>query len=319
MTPKAAVPRKKTCNTCSKAKASPTAAQDECDTIGGSTSVLAQTQYAAIPSVLGTALTSPASAEIINFENVQLVRTVDDYRIRARWLESVLPSAHQTPKQFAPSTMAFVSEVFKSYPGMFMAENAHPPFIHWAQVASKLHFSLLATLQAYLLLTIMLFFTSRSGTNFIEQDIMIKLQELAGDVASKGTLCLAETNGARPDWESWIIASATRRTLFATYLFDNLVNFTLGSPSFIATELASLPAPASQRLWSAQTRHLWNTAYNQQLSQCADGGLLISHLWPSPDSDTPKLKKKVRQWLSSVDEFGMMLYAVTSHTYGKQA
>lgn len=148
---------------------------------------------------------------------------------------------------------------------------------------------------------------------------MIKLQELAGDVASKGTLCLAETNGSRPDWESWIIASAKRRTLFATYLFDNLVNFTQGSPSFIATELASLPAPASKRLWSAQSRHSWNVAYNQQLSQCTDGELLISDLWPRLDSNMAKLQKKVRQWLSSVDEFGMMLYSVTSHTYGKQA
>ncbi|KAI1608583.1 hypothetical protein EDD36DRAFT_104211 [Exophiala viscosa] len=394
MTPRTPVPRKKSCNNCSKAKVrcdlgrpactrckkrggyceyvdakdseqevSSSTTQDEYNSIDGSTSVLNQAQYNAVPLMLGTVLSTPAPAEILDFENVQLVRTVDDYRIRARWLESVLPSAHQTPKDFAPTTMAFVSDVFKSYPGIFLAENSLPPFIHWAQVSGKMcealancmnlarmwetqaggteamvcgiiekemarlfqqetHCSdleLLATLQAYLLLTIMLFFTSRSGTNFIEQDTIIRLQELAGDVANKGTLCLAETNGARPDWESWIIASAKRRTLFATYLFDNLVSFTLGSPSFIATELASLPAPASKRLWNAQTRLSWNATYNQQLSQCADGELLISHLWPSPDSGTPEQQRKVRRWLSSVDEFGIMLYSVTSHTYGKQA
>ncbi len=177
---------------------------------------------------------------------------------------------------------------------------------------------LLATLQAYLLYAIMVYFTHRSGTNYIEQDTMIKLQDLAGDVAGRGTLCWAETNGTRPDWESWIVASTKRRTLFATYLFDNLVNFHLGSPSYIATELASLPAPASKRLWNAETRQSWNAAYNQQLSHWTDGELLISDLWPRTGPPSDALQKKVDRWLSSVDEFGMMLYSVTSHTYTRQ-
>ena len=149
----------------------------------------------------------------------------------------------------------------------------------------------------------------------IEQDIMVKLQDLAGEVASRGTHCLAETNGTRPDWESWIVASAKRRTLFATYLFDNLVNFCQGSPSFIAKELATLPAPASKRLWNAQTRHTWNTAYNQHLSSWSDGEFLISDLWPQVDADSTTQQKRIDRWLSSVDEFGMMLYCTTSHTY----
>lgn len=165
----------------------------------------------------------------------------------------------------------------------------------------------------------MLFFTHTAASVMIEQDIMIKLQELAGDVASRGTLCWAERYGIRPDWESWIVASAIRRTLFATYLFDNLVNFTLGSPSFIATELASLPAPASKELWNAKTRQSWNTFYNQQLSQLTEGELLISDLWPHSDPSSTTRQRKIDRWLSSVDEFGMMLYSVTSHTYGTQS
>ena len=151
----------------------------------------------------------------------------------------------------------------------------------------------------------------------IDQDAMIKLQELAGDAAGKGTLCYAELEGTRPDWESWIIAAARRRTLFATSLFDNLVNFTEGSPSFVAVELASLPAPASKTLWNAQTRRTWNQAYNQQLSHSSDGELLISDLWPQSEANSEALRLKIDRWLSSVDEFGMMLYAVTSHTYDK--
>ena len=68
---------------------------------------------------------------------------------------------------------------------------------------------LLATLQSYLLYAIMLFSTVSS----VDPDIMIRLQDLAGDAVSQGTLCNAEAEGSRPDWESWIVASAKRRTL----------------------------------------------------------------------------------------------------------
>ena len=163
----------------------------------------------------------------------------------------------------------------------------------------------------------MLFFGEASAAGSIEQDVVMKLQELAGDVAGKGTLCYAEIEGTRPNWESWIIASAKRRTLFATSLFDNLVNFTQGSPSFVAVELASLPAPASKILWTAQTRTSWNQAYNQQLGHSSDGELLISDLWPQSEANLEVLQPKIDRWLSSVDEFGMMIYAVTSHTYHK--
>lgn len=165
----------------------------------------------------------------------------------------------------------------------------------------------------------MLFFTHASPRRLIELDIMIQLQDLAADIASRGTLCSAEQNGSRPDWESWIVASAKRRTLFAISMFDNLVNFSLGSPSFIATELASLPAPASKRLWNADNRQLWNAAYNQQLSHWSDGELLISDLWPQVEPSSPSRQRKIDRWLSSVDEFGMLIYSVTSHVYGDQA
>ncbi|KAJ9616498.1 hypothetical protein H2200_000217 [Cladophialophora chaetospira] len=179
------------------------------------------------------------------------------------------------------------------------------------------HLELLAAFQAYLLYAIMLFFNDTSTIGSIEQDVVMNLQQLAGDVAGKGTLCFAETEGTRPDWESWIVASAKRRTLFATSLFDNLVNFTQGSLSFVAVELASLPAPSSKVLWNARTRQSWNQAYNQQLGHSNDGELLISDLWPQSDANFEVLQPKIDRWLSSVDEFGMMIYAVTSHTYHK--
>ncbi|KIW87092.1 uncharacterized protein Z519_12389 [Cladophialophora bantiana CBS 173.52] len=378
MTPKETVPRKKSCNHCYKSKVRCDLKRPCCtrcrnrdldctyvdaklvDEVASGQPSESPVDEPWFSNVLAPEIPATYS---MDFNHINLVCTVDENRIRARWLESLLPSMDQRPKPFHASTMAFVTRVFKSYPRMFLTENL-PPFIHWAQMAHRVaeplancmniarmwavqtpesaamvrevigqemskifqkastrafsgHLELLAILQGYLLYAIMLF-DSANAASMVEQDIMIKLQDLAGDLASRGTLCPAETNGTRPDWESWIVASAKRRTLFATVLLDNLVNFTLGSPSFIAVELADLPAPASKTLWNAQDRRSWNTAYNQQLSLWSDGELLISDLWPQPGPiPAPVRQKKIDNWLSSVDEFGMMIYAVTSHTYNE--
>ncbi|KIY02309.1 uncharacterized protein Z520_02447 [Fonsecaea multimorphosa CBS 102226] len=383
MSPKESIPRKKSCNHCYKSKVrcdlkrpSCTRCSNrnlDCTYVDAKLAEEVAASQSSPATVDGTWLSDSLAPETINnelldFGNIHLVCTVDEHRIRGRWLESLLPSVDQRPKPFQASTMAFVTRVFKSYPRMFLTEN-HPPFIHWSQIADRVaeplancmnitrmwvaqtpesaamvrevigqemsrlfqkaglrwgeqrafsgHLELLAILQCYLLYTIMLF-CSANAASLVEQDIMIKLQDLAGDLASRGTLCPAETTGSRPDWESWIVASTKRRTLFATYLLDNLVNFTVGSPSFVAVELTGLPAPASKPLWNARDRRSWNAAYNQQLGLSSDGELLINDLWPQSDPNpAPVRQKKIDDWLSSVDEFGMMLYAVTSHTYNE--
>ncbi|KAK5055311.1 hypothetical protein LTR84_013061 [Exophiala bonariae] len=176
---------------------------------------------------------------------------------------------------------------------------------------------LLAALQAYLLYTMMLFFHYHTKDEFVNTDFMVKLQDLAGDVVGKGTVCLTDTTLSPQAWESWIMASATQRTLFVLSLFDNLVNFTVGSPSFIATELAELLAPASKRLWSASTREIWKKAYDQYRREWSLGGqFLISELWVADGQRDVEGRKRIERWLSGVDEFGMMIYSVTSHTYG---
>jgi hypothetical protein len=148
------------------------------------------------------------------------------------------------------------------------------------------------------------------------QDVLLQLQELSSDVAGKGTLCQGEISGSRPDWESWIIASAKRRTLYAAYLFDNIICTKNGIPCITGVELASLPAPASKVLWQASTRQEWNRQYNLHLGQWNEGEFLISELWKQPDADPVLRQKRIESWLASVDEFGMMLYAVTVDTHG---
>jgi hypothetical protein len=175
---------------------------------------------------------------------------------------------------------------------------------------------LLAAFQAYLLYTMMAFFLhSHDDSPLAGRDIMINLQEIACEVALTGLVCPAELSNSRPDWESWIIASSKRRTLFAMYMFEGVVDSARGIPHFLADELASLPAPSSRSLWLAPTREIWEREYNLHLSEWLGGGLQIDELWPQPLAGREERQKRINRWLGSVDEFGMMLYALTSFTH----
>lgn len=70
----------------------------------------------------------------LNFDYIKLHTAVDEHKVRARWLESLLPSVEQRQKPYTAPTMKFVSQVFKSYPAMFTEEGSSPPFIHWTQM-----------------------------------------------------------------------------------------------------------------------------------------------------------------------------------------
>lgn len=180
--------------------------------------------------------------------------------------------------------------------------------------------SLLAAFQAYLIYSLVLFFKLSQGSSPFLRQAMTNLQELACSCSRRGLMCTAEKQRARPRWEAWIVAEAKRRTLFVMYLFDSVLLAQDGLPTFFGTELQGLPAPASQSLWKAHTRHEWEAAYNIHLADWAEGGLRIDELWPIPaDLDEAGLverRGRVDQWLENVDEFGTMLYAVTSCTHG---
>ena len=53
-----------------------------------------------------------------------------------------------------------------------------------------------------------------------------------------------------------------------------------------------------------------------QLNEWAGCELIISELWLMGEPPTEERKKRIDRWVKSVDEFGMMLFAVTAHTYG---
>jgi Fungal specific transcription factor domain len=179
---------------------------------------------------------------------------------------------------------------------------------------------ILAAFQAYLIYAITAFFLPTSNpsvkTPLVDHTTMSNLQEFAYQLSLSGLLCTAETTHSRPSWESWIIASTKRRALYAMYLFDNVFNALARVPTYIAEELANLPVPASKSLWEATEREAWEREYDQHLAAWEGGELRISELWFAPEKDSPEHRDRVDRWVESVDEFGMMLFAVCAHIHG---
>ncbi|KZL68152.1 C6 finger domain containing protein [Colletotrichum tofieldiae] len=180
--------------------------------------------------------------------------------------------------------------------------------------------TLLAIFQAHLIYSLVIFFQlGREHYPFLSQ-IMMNTQELACAAARKGLVCMAEQDGARPTWESWIVAEAKRRTLFTMCLFDSALLTHDGLPTYLATELRGLLAPASKSLWESRNRSEWQIKYNIHLTEWPEGGLRIDELWPIPEDldkdEINRRRSRVDAWLEDLDEFGTMIYAVTSGTHG---
>jgi hypothetical protein len=104
------------------------------------------------------------------------------------------------------------------------------------------------------------------------------------------------------------------------YHFDNILSSQENLPTFLGTELRGLSAPANKLLWQAQGRSQWEKEYNVSLTEWTKQYLTIDELWPLPpglsDADIAERHERVNQWLENMDEFGTMLFAVTSCTRG---
>ncbi|KAJ5671056.1 hypothetical protein N7507_000183 [Penicillium longicatenatum] len=180
---------------------------------------------------------------------------------------------------------------------------------------------LLGAFQAFLIYFLALFFKlPDQGTQSDLRSNMMNLQTLAHRSAKQGLMCVTDQNRTRPRWEEWIITETKRRTLYVMYLFDSVLSTQEALPIFLATELLGLPASASKYLWYARSRTEWEQAYNIHLAEWADKSLSIDELWPVPadmnEPDIAERSKRVDGWLEEIDEFGTMLYAVTSCTHG---
>lgn len=175
---------------------------------------------------------------------------------------------------------------------------------------------LLAAFQAYLIYAITGHLSIGGATPLVDQTTMIALQEFAYDVCLTGLICAAEIARTRPTWESWSVASAKRRTLFAMFIFENIFNSTNNIKSYIADALEKLPAPASKALWEAKMREAWQTEYDIHLAEWKGDELRIGELWPQLDEGVLQRRERVDRWVQSVDEFGMMLFSICVFTHG---
>jgi hypothetical protein len=152
--------------------------------------------------------------------------------------------------------------------------------------------------------------------SLVDDMSMITLQELAFRAAKPGFTCRAELSGTRPTWESWVIASAKRRTLLAMYLFTSLYNSDKGRPNFLSDELRDMLVPESKALWEASERKSWEREYNRHMLKWEDGMLRISELWKSEETGSEARRNRITRWVQSTDEFGMMLFTVCAHIHG---
>lgn len=192
------------------------------------------------------------------------------------------------------------------------------------------HLPCLSSLQAYLLLSMHAYFTSRSGQpgqGVFAPEQIATLHDLASKVSAAGIMCSEEAGGtSAPRWESWVVAEAKHRTVFCVYMFEDVYNYQSGATTYLADELAVLPAPASKWMWQAADRDSfgaeyaeWARAWNEQRA------LAISKLWPREFEESgdiaaeerrqQKVGERVARWAEGVDEFGMFLLAVCTATH----
>ncbi|KAI1800214.1 MFS general substrate transporter [Daldinia bambusicola] len=180
--------------------------------------------------------------------------------------------------------------------------------------------TLLAAFQAYLIYSMVLFFRLGQVSSPFLRQAMMNLQELACSSSRGGLMCTAERQRVRPRWEAWIVAESKRRALFTMYLFDSVLLTQDGLQTFLGTELQGLPASADKFLWRSQVRRDWETAYNIYLADWPEESFRIDELWAIPpglyEPGLLERRRRVDRWLENVDEFGTMLYAVTSCTHG---
>ncbi|KAK1458592.1 hypothetical protein CCUS01_09256 [Colletotrichum cuscutae] len=272
---------------------------------------------------------------------MSLVCTINADDIANRWLNNFVPIPGQLAKNYSPSISAFIQRILESYVDCSIRGRKVPPFVHWSQItlpssqslsnclrvirsfggpdvagaeavanelkvemarlysqhASYDDMALLAAFQTHLIYAMVIFFKFGKAYYPFLREAMMSTQELACAVAKKGLTCVSGDE-PRPRWECWIAAEAKRRTLFTMCLFDSALLTHDGLSTHLATELRGLSAPAE---WP-------------------DSWLAIDELWPVPEnfSETEVIHRRtrVKAWLEDLDEFGTMIYAVTSGTHG---
>jgi hypothetical protein len=112
-----------------------------------------------------------------------------------------------------------------------LSSEVYAPLLIRLKSPDQPDYQLLAALQAYLIYSILLYFSPRGD---FSENTMITLMDLAFRTSRNGVSCTAEIERTKPTWESWIVAAVKRRAEFVLYIFNNIYNADRMLPDFIA-------------------------------------------------------------------------------------
>ncbi|KAJ4295415.1 hypothetical protein N0V90_007427 [Kalmusia sp. IMI 367209] len=335
-------PRRKACLQCFEAKSS---YEHKCAARRSSEYTL-YTAERSKTSFNAPAAASNRDAAAAQATNIDLLCTVDASRVRDRWLEGWVPRPGQQPKELRRGTAVFIHGVLKTYPQV-LCRGDFPPIVHGLQrVGRKLPrtlencasiarmwegqvgagvicivqrqkydpFALLAAFQAYIMYVTLLL--DPSAEPVVPQSIMLDLQDFAHTIALTGLEHPWERPAApqRPPWRAWALAEAKRRSLFAMYMLDDVVNTFSSQSCILGDELADLLAPCSAKLWGADDESAWRRLYDVHVGEWEGGGLRLGELWPSTGT---KDEERVGAWVRDMDALGMVIFSVTTATQYK--
>ncbi|EAW20586.1 Zn(II)2Cys6 transcription factor domain-containing protein [Aspergillus fischeri NRRL 181] len=172
-----------------------------------------------------------------------------------------------------------------------------------SETTSQHDYDLLCSFQAYLVYTILMYFSPLGNVSVVTDKTMMTLMELAFRTAQNGLLCTEEITHTRPNWESWIVVSAKRRAIYTMYLLSSVYNSDRGLPNFVADEMKGVYVPESRVLWDVTDRGVWEKEYDRHLLEWEDGMLEISELWRSTETGSTGRRERIGKWVRGVDEF----------------
>ncbi|RWQ97292.1 hypothetical protein C8Q69DRAFT_516096 [Paecilomyces variotii] len=283
------------------------------------------------PITATTTTVSDDEQNTMDFSGLDLVCPINADDIENRWIQMYIPIPGQTIKNYPIGVTGFAYDILKSYATVSINGRGALPFIHPKQIVAQPTGSPLTTcLSLVRICSNPLPGSTDAAATVLQREmhslyelrdgyfrgIMTNLQELACASARNGLVCAADQQRARPRWEEWIVAEAKRRTLYVMYLFDSILSTREGLPTFLGSELRGLPAPANRLLWQATTRYEWEREYNIHMAEWMEGSLTIDELWPTP-AELGELGIERSRWLENLDEYGTMIYAITSCTHNQ--
>lgn len=141
----------------------------------------------------------------------------------------------------------------------------------------------------------------------LDARLLIDLWDVKERLAKTGLFLEAEHNCALPQWKEWCLVEAKRRTILSINHVEWCWSLLHGCPVLTCFELGPLPAPSAGHLWRASDETTWQRLYRDYTWQWKDGTYKMTEFWYLDPSG--RLDARTEQWLSSADEFGMMLMA----------